>query len=138
MSSSGMKIELAYVVDTNALLWYLTSHRRLGKHASEVFAAAERGETQIIISAITIAEMYYANKKQALFADFRQTYRNLKANPQYQFEPFLADHVLDFDTSLAVPEMHDRIIAGLARRIGAPLLTSDPLITAAGIATIIW
>jgi hypothetical protein len=34
--------------------------------------------------------------------------------------------------------MHDRIVTGLARRIGAPLLTSDPLILAAKLVDIVW
>jgi hypothetical protein len=38
----------------------------------------------------------------------------------------------------AVQEMHDRIIAGVARRLGAPLISSDPLIAASGIVTIEW
>ena len=33
--------------------------------------------------------------------------------------------VLDLDLDSAVPEMHDRLIVGSARRIGAKLLTVD-------------
>ena len=138
MSSSEMKIEPLYVLDTHALIWYLTNDRKLGSQAAAVFAAAERGETRLIISAIVVAEMYYANKKNNWFADFSTTYRGLRAKPYFRFVHFKADHVLDFDRDATVPEMHDRIIAGLAERIGAPLLTSDPLIGAAGIVTIVW
>ena len=49
-----------------------------------------------------------------------------------------ADDVLDFQQTAAVPEMHDRIIAGVARRLRAPLIASDPLIIAANIVTIVW
>jgi predicted nucleic acid-binding protein len=35
----------------------------LSKHASQIFEAAERGETRLYLSAIVVAELYYANKK---------------------------------------------------------------------------
>ena len=51
---------------------------------------------------------------------------------------FNPDDVLEFDTNQAVPEMHDRIITGLARRLNVPLLTPDPLIMASGLAQVLW
>jgi hypothetical protein len=42
----AVKIEPLYVVDTNALIWYLMDDRKLGRRAGEIFAAAERGETR--------------------------------------------------------------------------------------------
>jgi predicted nucleic acid-binding protein len=110
----------------------------LGKQASEIFNAAEQGLTRLIISSIVIAELYYANGKGKLFPDFEETYQQLKTKPYFRFVAFEDEDVLDFDRDVAVPEMHDRIITGLARRIGAPLVTSDPKITAANLVTIIW
>lgn len=46
--------------------------------------------------------------------------------------------VLDFDRDHQVPEMHDRIIVGLSRRLGAPLIASDPKIVLAGLTSIVW
>ncbi len=51
------------MVDTNALIWYLTAPNKLTAAAHEIFKAAESGETQLIISAITVAEFYYSNQK---------------------------------------------------------------------------
>jgi hypothetical protein len=62
----------------------------------------------------------------------------LRAKPYFRFVDFKADHVLDFDHDALVPEMHDRIIAGLARRLGAPLLASDPQIAEANLAQVVW
>lgn len=138
MSSSGMKIEPIYVVDTHALIWYLTNDRKLGKQATTVFAGAERGETRLVVSVVVVAEMYYANKKHKWFADFNATYQMLRTKPYFRFVHFKSDHVLDFDKDVSVPEMHDRIIAGLARRLGVPLVASDPQITAANIVKVVW
>jgi len=131
-------IEPIYVVDTNALIWYLTKDKKLTKAAAEIFAAAERGETSLYISVITIAEMYYANQKWKWFDDFVAAYRDMKEKPYFHVVPFLPDEVLEFDKDNAVPEMHDRIITGLAHRLEAPLLTSDPLIASAKLVEIVW
>lgn len=138
MSSSGMGVEPVYVIDTHTLIWYLTNDKKLGEQAAVIFAAAERGETRLVVSALVVAEMFYANKKHQWFADFNETYQQLKAKPYFRFVHFEADHVLDFDIDRAIPEMHDRIIAGLARRIGAPLVTVDPQIAAANVIRIVW
>jgi hypothetical protein len=34
--------------------------------------------------------------------------------------------------------MHDRMIAGAARRLGAPCLTRDTAIAGSGLVTVIW
>ena len=51
---------------------------------------------------------------------------------------FEAEHVLSFTEDQDIPEMHDRIIAGLARRLAAPLIASDPKIVEAGLITVVW
>lgn len=131
-------IEPFYVVDTHALIWYLTGNSNLSSLGQAIFAAAKRHETRLIISAITIAETYYVDKKHSLFGSFSQIYNNLKSESYIQIVDFSADDVLDFDLDSAVPEMHDRMIAGLARRISAPLLTHDSLITASGVVRVVW
>jgi predicted nucleic acid-binding protein len=112
--------------------------QKLSKPAAGVFAAAERGETRLYVSAVVVAEMYYASKKWKLFDDFAKTYADLKAKPYIRFVPLVADEVLDFDKDASVPEMHDRIITGVAHRLNAPLITSDPLISATKLVEIVW
>lgn len=133
-----MATEALYVVDTNALIWHLTDDSKLGKQARDIFAAAERGETRLVISAIVIAELYYAGRKFGLFADFDALFDRLRTSPHFRLVPFQADHVLDFDRDQDVPEMHDRIIADLARRLNAPLIASDPRIVESGVVVAVW
>ncbi len=124
-------------MDTNALIWYLSGSKRLSVRARAIFEAAERGETRLVISAIVIAEMFYADQKHGLFVDFADTYRQMKSKPYFRFVPLTSDAILDFAQDIAIPEMHDRIITGLARRLDAPLVTSDPVIAAAGLVEVI-
>ncbi|MDX2076223.1 MAG: PIN domain-containing protein [bacterium] len=131
-------LEPLYVVDTHALIWYLLRDSKLSQTALDVFRGAERGETLLIISVVVLAEFYYANAKNRWFNDYQVVYQDLLSKPFFKFIPLDAIHILDFDRDNRVPEMHDRIIAGVARRLDAPLVSSDPLIRSAGIVRIIW
>ena len=132
------QIEPFYVVDTNALIWYLTRNNHLSQNAYDLFKAAERGETRLIISAISIAELYYSDQKNSFFEDFTAIYQQIRSKPYFRIVPFTGDAVLKFQRDAAVPEMHDRIIVGLARRLNAPLITADGAITKSGIVRVIW
>jgi PIN domain nuclease of toxin-antitoxin system len=136
--TSRTRLEPLYVVDTHALIWYLKSDIRLSKTGQHIFEFAKRHETRLIFSAIVIAEMYFANKKHHLFDDFKQIYQNLKSESYVQLVNFGSEDVLDFDRDASIPEMHDRIIAGLAQRIRTPLLTQDASIIASGLVTVVW
>lgn len=138
MSSSEIQIQPLYVVDTHALIWYLTNDKKLSPKASLVFAAAERGQTLLIVPAIVMAELYYANVKFKWFTDFATVHSLLTKQPYFHFVTFEPSQVLEFDQDSSVPEMHDRIITGVARRLGAPLLTTDPAIVKSKRVSIVW
>ncbi len=63
---------------------------------------------------------------------------DLLETPYLQFVPFTPSHVLDFLKDDDIPEMHDRMIAGLARRLRIPLLTRDPKIVASDTVRVVW
>lgn len=136
--TSSATIKPAYVTDTNALYWYLTGDKRLSPHARSIYQAAEDGQTQIIISAIVLAELCYILQKKPLPKTYAELHADLKSKPFYQFVAFEPDDVLNFSDNTAIPEMHDRMIAGLARRLGIPLITVDPIITASKLVSIEW
>ena len=127
-----------FVADAHALIWYFTDSPKLGLAATRAFDAADRGEAIIHVPAIALAEMYYSNVKIGFPIDFADTYRQLDNGDQFVLTPFEAEDVLDFDRDSAVSEMHDRMIVGLARRLGCPLLTVDKNITASGSVETIW
>jgi hypothetical protein len=111
---------------------------KLSLQAREILAASEGDETHIIIPAILLAELYFWNGKFKVFPDFKQLYAQLRSQSRFVFVPFIPDEVLDFDANAGVPEMHDRMIAGLARRLKVELLTADPLVRAAGVVNVAW
>jgi len=133
-----MTYKSAYVVDTHVLIWYLQNSKLLSANAQAIFRASERGETRIHVSAISVAEMYYANQKYRWFSNFSTILNELKQMPYIRIVEFAADDVLDFEKNALVLEMHDRIIVGLARRLDASLITVDSQIIAANLTPIVW
>lgn len=127
-----------YVTDTHALYWYLTASPKLGANAHAAFLAGEQGQTLIYIPSIVLAELYYVNSKYHQPLRFAQEYERLTESGQFRFVEFRAADVLRFDALVAIPEMHDRMIVGVAHALRLPLLTRDNEIVASGIIPTIW
>ncbi len=127
-----------YLADTHAVYWYLTNSPMLGLNASQAFDDADNGNAVIYIPTIVLAELYYLNQKQGQPIDFATTFARLSQSLQFVLLPFEPEDVLDFDLDQAIPEMHDRMIAGSARRLNVPCLTRDNSITNSGIVAIVW
>ena len=82
--------------------------------------------------------MFYLNVKLGKPIDFASKFDELEKGPQFILTPMNAEDILDFEKDSSVSEMHDRMIVGVARRLGAPLLTADRNITASGLVEIVW
>lgn len=127
-----------YVADTHGLYWYLIASPLLGLNAKKAFDEGKNGNAIIYIPSIVIAELYFLNKKYGEPMDFAVELARLENSPQFQFVSFAAADVRDFTVDAAVPEMHDRIIVGVARRLSAACLTRDAKIIDSQIVKIVW
>ena len=121
-----------------ALFWYLTGSVRLGAAAKHAFEQAARGEAQILVPVIVLAELQFLNEKAARPLNFGAEVARLREAGQFSFVPFELDHVVDLEPDAAVPEMHDRMVVGVARRAGATLLTRDAAITSSARVAVAW
>ena len=128
----------AYVCDTHPIIWYLKSDPRLSRTARTIFDRAGNGEVLIYFSVISLAELYFVNGKFGYFPDIHQLMSELLDFPAYRFVALISADIFDFSRDEAVPEMHDRMIAGLARRLELPLITADPVIRDSGVVTTVW
>jgi PIN domain nuclease of toxin-antitoxin system len=129
---------MKYVADTHSLFWCLTDSPKLGSRANAVFDAGDAGQAIIYVPAIVMAELYFMNRKVHSPLDFTANYRRLETASQFMLLPLLPAEMLDFDQDAAVTEMHDRMVVGAARRIGATLLTNDWQITQNAAVPIVW
>lgn len=127
-----------YVADTHALFWYLTGSTKLGAGAKVAFDEGVTGNAIIFVPAIVLAELYFLNEKIGSPLNFTDVLKTLRSNSQFSFVHFRATDVLDFDNDKLVPEMHDRIITGVARRNKADCLTIDKQIVSSGLVNIVW
>ena len=127
-----------YLADTHALYWYLADSPRLSGAASRAFDSGDAGEAEILLPAIVVAELYYLNVKLGSPLSFGDVLQYLQTAGQYAFIPFNAEDVADFDHDHAIPEMHDRMIVGAARRLGAKCLTADQVIRSSGLVEVVW
>ncbi|GBC75881.1 hypothetical protein HRbin07_00073 [bacterium HR07] len=127
-----------YVVDTHALFWYLTASPQLGSQALQAFQAAEQGHAKIIVPTIVLAELYFLNEKLGQPLNFIEEYRKMLASGLFEFSPLDEALILLFPYLPGIHEMHDRIVAAVALRFQAPLLTRDAEIRRSGIIAVQW
>lgn len=127
-----------YVTDTHSLYWYLTASTKLGVNARAIFGRADMGDCIILIPALVMAELYYLTVKLKGGLDFKSEYQRFVNAAQFQFVDFCAADTLTFPSLSAIPEMHDRIIAGVAYRYGIPLLTKDTTIVGSRLIQTVW
>ena len=113
-----------YVADTHALFWYLTASPRLGVNAKNAFDDGVAGVAVIYIPAIVLAELFFSTKS-SVNRWFYKEFRRFEQSGQFEFVGFESDDVKDFTKDASVPEMHDRIVVGVARRLALPCLTCD-------------
>ena len=127
-----------YVTDTHALYWYLTASPKLCANAQAIFLAGEQGQTHLHVPSIVLAELYYLNIKYKQPLAFAQEYERLAEGGQFLFVDFRAADVLRFDVLAAIPEMHDRMIVGVAHALQLPLLTRDREVISSGVVQTVW
>jgi len=114
-----------YVIDTHALVWYLTDDDRLGAKAREILTKIDNGEDTGVIPSIVILETLAVFEKKGLRDLFSEIYTEIKESSNYLIYPLsseIADEVINLPSEL---ELHDRVIMATARYLGTPILTKD-------------
>lgn len=128
----------SYVADTHSLFWYLTNSPMLGPNASKAFDEADSGAALIYVPAIVLAELYYLNEKHGRRLDFSDEYSRISSSGQFILLPLMPEDILELEKDQAIPEMHDRMIVGAARRLGMPCLTKDADVVGSGLVPTLW
>jgi PIN domain nuclease of toxin-antitoxin system len=127
-----------YIVDTHALFWYLTASPRLGTQAKVAFDEGSKGQAVIYVHVIVLAELYFLNEKVGRPLNFVSEFQRLQQSGQFVFTAFQPQDILDFEDNRSIPEMHDRIIVGAARRLNAVCISRDEVVTQSGLVATIW
>jgi PIN domain nuclease of toxin-antitoxin system len=116
------------VIDSHVLYWWLERHPKLGEQAARAFAQAERGESRLLIAAVSFWE--FANKER--MGQFVAT-RPVREWPGILRKADWIEIVpADTEVWLRAAELEwahrdpaDRMIAAIALMHGVPVLTKD-------------
>lgn len=110
----------------------------------EALAAAEQTEG-IVVSALSLGDIWYATQKTSSAAVPRQSYELMRAavaNPalNLQLAPVTAATMAQFDRVplAALRDPFDRVILATALDLGIPLVTADRAISATQAVEVIW
>jgi PIN domain nuclease of toxin-antitoxin system len=115
-----------FLPDTHAVYWYEFQNPKLSSSAHRTFKDAESGNALLIVHPIVLAEFYWILKKTGLESRFPKYVQFVQGSAIYRYEPINLDDVNRLDDFSEIPEMHDRLIAIVADRLGATVLTTDP------------
>jgi PIN domain nuclease of toxin-antitoxin system len=130
----------AVVVDTHAILWYITRDPRLSKNALDALEATTRAGDLIYVPAICLVELTYLIEKNRLPAVAEDRLLAALDDPQSppRFVPMeraIVD-VVKLVSRDEVPDMPDRIVAATALALKLSLISRDARIRASQIQTI--
>jgi predicted nucleic acid-binding protein len=129
--------KIRFVADTMALILRLEK-RKMGPRAKASFISAEKAEIGLIIPAMVLVELCYLSEKKRIetnlteFKKYRNKYESIAVEPMTEELIKKAFEIND------IHELHDRIIAGTALKVGAKLITNDPIIARSKFVEVIW
>ncbi len=117
-----------YVVDSHALLWFLTRNQKLSPVARQILKQAEIGEVMAFVPTIVLAELDNIVRKKNLGITIEEILDRIAQGDGLEIAAF---DLTVFQTVLRLPqnwEIHDRIIAATALYLEAKLITRDEVL----------
>jgi len=126
-----------FVLDTMALILYLEG-RKLPIKVKSIFEKADRDEVHIHIPAMVLAELGYLSERGKIELSLEKVEAFLSDKKAYAVYPQTLEVIKSTFGIDDIPELHDRIIAGTAKLLGAKLITNDPKIEASQSVETVW
>jgi len=117
-----------YVIDTQALIKFLVGDKVISAGIDQILKKADRGENIIIIPSVVIFEIAYLYEKKRIPISIADIENIIAGAVNYVEEPLSIESIKAAFEITDIPELHDRLIAGIARRLELPLITNDPVI----------
>jgi PIN domain nuclease of toxin-antitoxin system len=100
-----------FIVDTHAVLWYLTADARL---SSKALAILRDAGSLLFIPAIVVAESLYIIEHGKSPATPTQLWDFVRLSSNVSFCPVDETILKQAETLTTIPEMHDRLIVATA------------------------
>lgn len=127
----------SYVVDTMALILKL-EQRKLPKDVKSIFEMSEKGEINLYIPSLSLAELSYLSEKGRIGISLNEVKAYLKSFENIKVYPLDLNIIETSFEITDIRELHDRLIAGTARFLNINLITNDPIIQASEFVKTFW
>ena len=132
---------MTYVTDTNALIFYVNDNAsRMSRACERIFRRAEQQRDRIhvpIVCFFELAMLLESGRLRSTFG-FDQWYKSVSQFPGLPIEPMVWEDIREARGLAALADPFDRMIAGAALRLDAPLITADERIRASGLVRTVW
>jgi len=120
---------MALVLDTHAVIWYLSDSKQLSPIARTTIATEEKKSAGVFVSAISLVEIVYLAERGRLPSAALKRLEDALRDPAGSMvvaplDAAVAQAVRRISRE-AVPDMPDRIIAATALHLNAELVTRD-------------
>lgn len=126
-----------YVIDTMALVLRI-EQRKLPKDIKNIFEIAEKGDIELYIPSISLAELSYLSEKGRIKTSLKETKEYIESFKTIKVQPLDLNIIESSFEITDIKELHDRLIAGTSKFLKLPLITNDPIIQASNFVTTIW
>ena len=127
-----------YVVDTHALVWYLTRDHRLSLRAREVLQGGQSGELLVLVSTVVLAEVLYISERKRVPVGFPELLSRIQAALGYQIVDFDLAVLREMQRLPQELELHDRALAATALLYDAALLSRDRELRKLKLPKVVW
>lgn len=132
---------MTYVADTHALIFFATGHlRRLSPRSARIFRRAEAQRDRVHVPVICFFELALLMERTRVRSKlgFEDWHALIAAQPGFPIERVEWDDVREARGLASLVDPFDRLIAGAALRLDAPLITNDERIRDSGLVRTVW
>ena len=133
--------DVTYVTDTQALILFATGDlRRISPRCTRIFRRAETQRDRVHVPVMCFFELALLLERGRITSrlGFDEWYTLIAGHPGLPIERLVWDDVREARGLAGLVDPFDRLIAGTALRLNAPLLTNDARIRDSGLVQTVW
>ena len=139
--ADGAARDVTYVTDTHALVFFASgSLGHLSPRSRRAFRRAEEERDRVHVPAVCFFEIALLLERGRIESPlaFEEWHTLLAAHPGLPIEPLTWEDIREARGLAGLVDPFDRLIAGTALRLGAPLITSDERIRQSRLVRTMW
>ena len=121
------------VADTHAIVWHLTTPRRLGAAAGRALAAADAGRSLCCVPAVALVEIALLKERGRIAIGVEDVLRVLAGHPGYAVLALDVEQAVEFAALAGVKDPMDRLVLAAARATRSRLVSADTSLDGFGV-----